>query len=84
MNILIPSTVAMLARVWTLADGPSISIVKGLLATGGPANASTDELLYIPIADITETEIEQYLVGAYFLPIMVAPMIPPAAEEGAG
>jgi hypothetical protein len=82
-SINIPTTTSMLARVWTLADGQAVSVVKGATAAGMP-NQSTSELLFIKLADVRETEVIQYHQGLLFLPPMIAPMIPPPAEEGAG
>lgn len=73
----------MLARVWQLAEDPAVSIVKGA-TDAGQANQSTDKLLFIRLADITETEIIQHHQGTFFLPPLVVPMIPPSPGEGAG
>ena len=81
--IQIPTAVSLLARIWKLAPGAAIGIVKGS-TNGGRANESTDTKILIRLADVTDTEIELHHQGTFFLPPLVVPMIPPAASEGGG
>lgn len=83
MTFNVPTTTAFLARVWQLDAGMGVGIVKGS-TLAGKANESNDQRFYVRLADVTETQIIPHHQGTFFLPIMVAPMIPPAAEEGAG
>lgn len=73
----------MMARVWQLGPGLAVGIVKGS-TEAGRANESTDSKIYVRLADVKATEIVQHHIGTFFLPPMIAPMIPPPAEEGAG
>lgn len=79
----IPTTTSLLARVWQVAPGASIGLVKGP-TNAGKANDSSDLKIYVRLADITEEAIVQHHAGTFFLGPLVVPMIPPPAEEGSG